>query len=68
MPDTLEGFNDLPIATPACGGGGRAVEQNASRCWKSAGDGELRCFATSASVTGLCDQHLREMRTDCALV
>jgi len=68
VPDTIPWYNDLPIATPAYGGGGIAVEQNAARCWKSADDSDLRCHAMAVNDAGLCEQHLREMRTDCALV
>ena len=63
MPDTLEGFNDLPIATPACGGGNSiAVAQYAMRCWKSTDDANARCPLEAVSDTGLCERHLYEMR------
>ena len=65
MPDTLEGFNDLPIATPACSGGMSAVVQYAMRCWKSTDEQNMRCVLDAVSDTGLCEMHLREMRMTC---
>jgi hypothetical protein len=60
----LDTFTGLPIAIPACGGGGIAVEQHASRCWKSADGTDMRCYAAAVSDAGLCERHLKEMRVE----
>ncbi len=55
--DTLETFNDLPIATPACGGTMSWCPQQVSKT----------CFVTQCTLQitndiGLCAKHLAELR------
>ena len=56
--ETLEWFNDLPIAVPACSGG--SMYASTVRCWY--GDDESYCGLKPFTDLGLCEDHLKALR------